>query len=112
MSTVDISPDAAVHAVEVAVMILTMFNAVAAGIVLLLVFVDNYRQQKSWWRLSWEHRTPFYLAISILISHVVFAIREILEMTPADSNTVVDGLQLVPQKCIVANKSSWWGIFF
>ena len=107
MSTVDISPDAAVHAVEVAAIILTVVNAVAASIVLLLVCVDNHRQQKSWWRLSWERRTPFYLATSIVISHIVFATREILEMTPTTSNTVGDG---VPQICIAANESSWWGM--
>lgn len=106
MSTADISPDAAVHAVEVAAIILTVFNAIAAAIVLLLVCIDNYHQQKSWWRLSWEKRTPFYLAISILISHVVFAIREILEMTPITPDTVGDG---VPQICIAVNEISWWG---
>ena len=106
MSTVDISPDAAIHAVEVAAIILTVFNAVAAAIVILLVCVDNYHQRKSWWRLSWERRTPFYLAISILISHVVFAIRETLEMTSVTSNTVGDG---VPQICIAANESQLVG---
>ena len=109
MSTVGISPDAAVHTVEVAAIILTVFNAVTAAIVLLLVCVDNYHQRKSWWRLSWERRTPFYLAISILISHIVFAIRETLEMTPVTSNDVGDG---VPQICIAANESSWWGMLF
>ena len=107
MSTVDISPDAAVQALEVAAIILTVFNAVAGAIVLLLVCIDNYRQQKSWWRLSWERRTPFYLSISILTSNIVFVIREIREMTPITSNTVGDG---VPQLCIAANQSSWWGM--
>ena len=79
MSTVDISPDTALRAVEVAAITLTLFNAVAAAIVLLLVYIDNYRQRKSWLKISWERRTPLYIAICILISHVIFTIREFLK---------------------------------
>lgn len=106
----DISQDTAVHAVEVAAITLTVFNAVAAGIVVLFVLLDNHRQQKSWLKISCERRTPLYLAISLLISHIVFTTREFLETGSVNPQTSGDSLETIPEACVAANESSWWGI--
>lgn len=106
----DISPDAALRAVEVSAVVLTVFNAIAGGIVLLLVLLDNHRQRKSWLKLSWERRTPFYLAISVVISHAIFIMREALEMGSVASLATGRMLEVVPPECTVENEISWWGI--
>ena len=106
MSAVDISRDDAAHALEVASVGITLLNALSAAIVVLLVLVDNFRlHRKSWWKLSWERRVPFYLGLSVLLSHIVFATREFIEFGSVNStaNSGTDG-------CIAANESSWWGM--
>jgi hypothetical protein len=112
MSTVDISYDTALRAVEVAAITLTLFNAVAAGTVIFLVIHDNYRQRKSWLKISWERRTPLYTAICILISHVMFTIREFIEIGSVNSQQSGDSVEIVSEACVAANESSWWGISF
>ena len=106
MSAVDISGDDAVRALEVASVGISLLNAFSATIVVLLVLVDNFRlHRKSWWKLSWERRVPFYLGLSVLLSHIVFATREFIESGSVNStaNSGTDG-------CIAANESSWWGM--
>ena len=110
MSTVDLSRDAAVQGVEVAAIGLTLFNAVAAGLVVLLVLVDTYRQRKSWLRISWERRTPLFLGISIIFSHIVFSTREILEYDSVISQSTENAIGETLQRCVTANESSWWGL--
>jgi hypothetical protein len=101
-----ISYDAAVHAVEIAAISLTVFNGVAAGLVILLSLVDNYRHTRSWSRISIERRAPLYLAVCILVSHVVFAVREFLEL---GSGIPVSGeAGTSSQLCTATSESSWW----
>lgn len=102
-----ISYDAAVHAVEIAAISLTTFNGFAAGLVVILALVDNYRHQKSWSKISIETRAPLYLAVCILFSHIVFAVRESRQLgsgipIPGDAGSF-------SQFCIATNESSWWG---
>ena len=104
MSTVDIPGDDAVHAVEIVSIAITLLNAISAAIVVLLVLLDNVRHRKSWCNISWQCRVPFYLGLSIVCSHIVFATREFLEFDSVNSTT--EGIQLV----CVANESSWWGM--
>jgi hypothetical protein len=83
-----------------------LLNALSAAIVVLLVLVDNFRlHRKSWWKLSWEHRVPFYLGLSVLLSHIVFATRESLEF-----NSVNPSANSGTDVCTAANESSWWGM--
>jgi len=105
MSTVDIPGDDAVHALEIASIGMTLVNALSAAMVVLLVSLDNYRHRKSWWNLSWERRVPFYLGLSVFLSHIVFTTREFLEFDSvnSDANSGTDA-------CIAANESSWWGM--
>jgi hypothetical protein len=105
-----ISYDAAVHAVEIAAISLTIFNGFAAGLVIILTLVDNYRHQKSWSRISIERRAPLYLAVCILFSHVVFAVREFLQL---GSGIPVSGeAGTSSQLCTATSESSWWGTAF
>lgn len=99
---------AAEHAVEIAAITLTTFNSFAAVLVLLLVLVDNYRHQKSWWRISYDRRVPFYLSIAILCSHVVFAVREFSQLGSGIPN-LGDATRNSPN-CTALNESTWWGI--
>jgi hypothetical protein len=107
MSMLDGSFSSAIHAVEIAATTLTLFNIFAAGLVLALVLLDNHRQWKSWWRLSWERRMPCYLAISVILSNTVFAVREFLEM-----GSFVPGRATIPTSpsCVALNESNWWGM--
>ena len=103
-----VSYDAAIHAVEIAAITLTTFNGFAAGLVLLLVLLDNYRQRKSWLRISFERRVPFYLSVAILGSHVVFAVREFSQL---GSGIPTSGAATITSpKCAALNEISWWGI--
>jgi hypothetical protein len=110
MSTVDVSRETAVRGIEVAAIGLTLFNAVAAGLVVLLVLLDTHRQRKSWLRISWERRTPLFLGISIIISHVVFSAREFLEYSSVNSQSTEDAIGAALQRCVAANESTWWGV--
>ena len=103
-----VSYDAAIHAVEIAAITLTTFNGVAAGLVLLLVLLDNYRHRKSWLRISHERRVPFYLSIAILSSHIVFAVREFSQLGMGIP-TLGDATSNSPN-CTALNESSWWGM--
>jgi|SRR5277367_3214750 hypothetical protein len=105
MSTLDISGHDAVRAVEIASIGITLLNALAASTVVLLVSIDNFRDRKSWWNLSWERRVPLYLGLSVLISHIVFVTREFLEFDLVNS-----GQSSATDVCIAANESSWWGM--
>ena len=103
----DISGDDAVQAIEIASVGLTLINGLSSALVVSLVLFDNRRHRQSWWNISWERRVPFYLGLSVLLSHIVFATRELLEFNSvnATSGSAING-------CIAANESSWWGIFF
>jgi len=105
MATVDIPGDDAVHAIEIASIGITLINALSSAVLVLLVLFDNVRHQKSWWNISWERRVPFYLGLSVLFSHVVFATREFLEF---NSVNATDGN--ATNGCVATNESSWWGI--
>ena len=105
-----ISYDAAVHAVEIAAISLTVFNGFAAGFVTILALVDNYRHQRSWSRISIERRAPLCLAICILFSHVVFAAREFQHL--GSGIPVSDEAGTSSQSCIATSESSWWGTAF
>jgi hypothetical protein len=111
MSSVVISYEAAVHAVEIAAITLTIFNALTAGLTLFFTLRDNYHQQRSWWRLSWDRRLPVYLACSILVSNVVFVAREFLEMGAILPSTSGNSQAVTSQNCVAMNEISWWGIF-
>ena len=102
-----ISYEAAIRAVEIAAITLTTFNGVSAALVLLLVLLDNYRHRKSWLRISYDRRVPFYLSIAILGSYIVFAVREFSQLgsgipTPGDAKSP-------SPSCVALNESSWWG---
>jgi hypothetical protein len=90
--------------VEVAAIIITLINGLAAATVGILALFDNYRLTKSW-EISWERRAPIYLGLSILLSHVVFAAREFLEYGSVNTSGTSD-----TSGCIAANESSWWGM--
>jgi len=106
MAVVDISGDDAVHALEITSIGLTMINALSSASVVLLVLFDNIRHRQSWWKLSWERRVPFYLGLSVLLSHIIFATREFLEF-----NSVNATAESTTNGCIAANEGSWWGVF-
>jgi heme/copper-type cytochrome/quinol oxidase subunit 1 len=97
----------AIHTVQYSVIALTIFSAFAAGLVFILVLVDNIRHDKKWWRMPYERRTPFYLAITIILSSVPLVIRE-FTMTgtevPFDTNP-----NLPTSACIALNEATWWG---
>lgn len=103
-----VSYDAAIHAVEIAAITLTTFNGFAAGLVLLLVLLDNFRQRKSWLRISYERRVPFSLSIAILSSHVVFAVREFSQL--GSGIPTIGDVKSGSPSCAALNESSWWGI--
>lgn len=107
MSTGGISFAAAVHAVEVATITLTISSGVAAVAVLCLVLLDNYRQRNTWTKLSWRRRTPVYLAVSVFLSQAALAVREFLEMGSIVSDASNKGAS---GECIIANQVSWWGM--
>ena len=110
MSTVNIPYDRAVRAIEVAAITLTSFNAVAAGLVVALVLMDNFRQSKSWLNIYWERRIPLYLGLCILFAQIVFITREFVEMGLTDSLSSKDSVAGASQNCIAMNQISWWGI--
>jgi Na+-transporting NADH:ubiquinone oxidoreductase subunit NqrE len=102
-----ISYEAAVHAVEIAAISLTTFNGFAAGLVVILALVDNYRHQKSWSKISIETRAPLYLAICILFSHIVFAVRESRQL--GSGIPISEDAGTSSQLCITTTETSWWG---
>jgi hypothetical protein len=101
MSMVVLSLDEAVLALDVAVITLTSFNAIAAVAVLVLICVDNWSHGMKCRSLRRELRLPFYLAIAILLSQVLFIIREAIEFGAVNNKNV--------QSCTVMNEISWWG---
>jgi hypothetical protein len=103
MSAVVISYDDAVHAIEIAAVSLTLFNAFAAGLVVALAVRDNIVQEKTW-ALIWERRLPVYLAVSILLSHAVFSAREFFEF-----GAIVSSESVTSPGCVAVNELSWWG---
>lgn len=104
----NVSYNAAEHAVEVAAITVTTFNSFAAVLVLLLVLVDNYRHRKSWWRISRERRVPFYLSIAILCGHIVFAVREFSQL--GSGIPLLGDAKSNSPDCTALNESTWWGI--
>jgi hypothetical protein len=108
----DGSVASAIHAVEVAAITLTIFNVFAAGLALAIVLLDNHRQWGSWWRLSWEKRMPFYLAIAVIFSHIVFITREFVEMGSFVPRSTETSTTPTSQTCIALNESSWWGMAY
>jgi len=96
------------HAVEIAAITLTTFNFVAAALVLLLVIGDNYRNRKSWWRISYERRVPFYLSLTILCNHVVFAVREFSQLGSGIPS--LGAAKRDSPDCTTLNEFTWWGI--
>jgi hypothetical protein len=108
----DGSVASAIHAVEVAAITLTIFNVFAAGLALAIVLLDNHRQWGSWWRLSWEKRMPFYLAIAVIFSHIVFITREFVEMGSFVPRSTETSTTPISQTCIALNESSWWGMAY
>jgi hypothetical protein len=106
-----ISYDSLVHAVDLAAISLTAFNCIAACIVIVIVVIDSRRLQRSWLSLPLERRAPIYLAIAILLSHVIFITRESLEVGSFDNSEISDpgNPPLVSQQCTVLNQMSWWG---
>ena len=110
MSSFDISYQAAVHTLEIAVLTLTGFNTFAAALVFVFVLFDNHHYGKSWLRISTERRTPLFGSIAIVISQVVFLAREVMEMgsvvlSTSDQNTI-------PGCPAALGQLSWWGIWF
>jgi len=98
----------AIHTVEVSVIALTIFNAFSAGLVCILIVIDNLRYKKSWKKLAHERRTPFYLAIAIFVSSIVFGIREFVLMGSGIPFT--SEVPVAPsQTCIALNETCWWG---
>jgi hypothetical protein len=112
MPTVEISYDTAIDAVEIAAITLTVFNSLAAGLVILFVILDNCHQQQSWFRIPWEGRMPISLAISVLVSNLIFIARESLELGSLDSAATGDNGTKESQKCIAANEASWLGTIY
>jgi hypothetical protein len=96
-----LSVDEAVHALEVAVITLTSFNAIAAAIVLVLVFLDNKSQRTKGRSLARELRLPCYLAVAIVISQILYLVREAMEFGAVNSKKA--------PSCRAINESSWWG---
>ena len=103
-----ISYEAAIRAVEIAAITLTTFNGVSAGLVLLMVLLDNYRHRKSWLRISYDRRVPFYLSIAILGSYIVFAVREFSQL--GSGIPTPGGAKGPSPNCAALNESSWWGM--
>jgi len=101
----------AIDVVEVSAITLTICNGFAAALVLILTIVDNFQHQKSWCKMGYERRTPFYLAITILLSTVAFAAREFIEMGSGIPFTSTDSS--VPSiACIALHQISWSGNSF
>src|SRR5271168_109870 len=109
MSSIDISYQSAVHAIEIAVLTLTSFNTFAAGLVLVFVVLDNHRYGKRWLGISRERRAPFFSSIAIVLSQVVFLTREGMEMGSVDlSTTELNSIS----RCSALNQLSWYGVWF
>jgi hypothetical protein len=104
------SAASAIHAVEIAATTLTLFNVFAAGLTAAILLLDNHRQWASWWKLSWERRMPFYLAVSVILSHTVFATREFVEMGSFIPGSTGTSATYVTPTCVALNESSWWGM--
>ena len=96
-----LSVDEAVHALEVAVITLTSFNAIAAAIVLVLVCLDNRAQRTRNRGLARELRLPCLLAGAVLLSQILFLIRESIEFGAVNSTDA--------PSCRAMNEISWWG---
>ena len=110
MSTSPISYDSALYGLEISAITLTIFNGIAAGLVIIVLLYDNLQQRKNWLSISWERRTPLYLAISILLSQIVFATREFLEIGSLIPSSSGDTQGAISEQCIAANEATWWGI--
>jgi hypothetical protein len=110
MSKVSADGDPAEHVVEVAVLTLTVCNGAAAGLVFLLSLVDNYRLRRSWLKVSNERRLPIYLSLSILLSSLVFVLREDLNMG-SGIPFISTQLNEASQSCAALHQSTWWGMF-
>jgi len=110
MPTLSISYEAALRGIEIAAITLAVFDTIAAGLVILFILLDSNRQRRVWLEIPWERRAPIYLAISVLVSHVVFMTRECLEIGALDPLAFGDASGDLSQNCIVINQLSWWGI--
>ena len=104
----NVSYDAAIHAVEISAITLTTFNGFAAALVLLLVVLDNFRYRKSWLKISYERRVPFYLSIAILSSQIVFAVREFSQL--GSGIPTLGDAKGNSTNCAALNESTWWGM--
>lgn len=100
--------DSAMHAVEVSVITLTLLNGVAAGLVLVLALVENYRQRRGFLNIAHERCTPLYLAVAILFSTAVFAVREFMEAGSGIPFITTDSIS-PSASCIALHQTSWWG---
>jgi hypothetical protein len=86
---------------------LTSFNILSAGVVCCLIFLDNRHTGKKVWQIKPERRMPLYLATTVLISNIIFCVREVIEI-PQDSGVQVN---VSPgSECVALNQASWWGI--
>jgi len=101
MSVVVLSLDDAVHALEAALITLTGLNAIAAAGVLVLIWLDNRSHRTKSTTLSRKLRLPFYLAMTILLSQIVFIIREALELGVINNEKI--------QSCTVMSEFTWFG---
>lgn len=101
MSVVVLSVDEAVHALEVAAITLTSFNAIAAAIILVLVCLDNRSQRAKGRSLARELRLPCYLAVAIVISQILYLAREAMEFDAVNNKEA--------PSCRAMNEGSWWG---
>ena len=101
MSVVVLTLDDAVHALEAAVITLTGLNAIAAASVLVLIWLDNRSHTTKGTTLSRKLRLPFYLAMAILLSQIIFIIREALEFGAVNNNET--------QSCTVMSEFTWFG---
>src|SRR5579871_310932 len=105
-----ISYSAALNGLEISAITLTIFNGVAAGLVVTVALFDNYQQRKTLLSISWERRTPLYLGITILLAQIVFAARELLEIGSLVPTTADHAQAVISGECLAANQASWWGM--
>lgn len=102
MSGVALSWDEAVLAVEVALITLISANTIAAASVLILVCKDNRWEGRK--NLSRELRLPFYLAIVIVISQILFILGEVIQLGSVSSNG--------SRPCAATSELGWWGRYY
>jgi hypothetical protein len=106
----ELSYDGILQAIDLAAITLTAFNCIAACTVLIFIFLDCRRLHRTGLSFPVERRTPSYLAIAIIVSHIVFITRESLEVSVFD-NSESGQAETISPKYIILNQLSWWGTF-